>query len=93
VVAAALNTINNPTLETIMIYGFGLLGCTNPVSTAVLTEIALLNHGTAMVFTMTLSNGANIWVPAPWIVYTVLYVVMTLILIGMTVRRVRRIEV
>lgn len=93
VVAAALNTINNPTLEAIMIYGFGLLGCTNPVSTAVLTEIALLNHGTAMVFTMTLSNGANIWVPAPWIVYTVLYVVMTLILIGMTVRRVRRIEV
>jgi len=93
VIFAMISSLNNPVMEAIAIYGFGLLGCTNPISTAVLSEVVLLNKGQALFFTMTLSNGTSIPLVAPWVVYTILYGILALVLIRLTVRRVRRIEV
>jgi ABC-2 type transport system permease protein len=91
-IAAAIAT-SSPVTEAILIYVFGFLGCTNPVSAAILTEVVLLDKGAAPIFTIALSNGTNIPMIAPWIVYTVVYGILSVILIALTVRRVRRIEV
>lgn len=92
-IVALISMMNNPIMEAVMIYGFGLIGSTNPVSAAVLSEVALLQQNSAFFFTLTLSNGAVIPVVSPWIVYTVLYLLMSVVLIALTVRRVRKIEV
>ncbi len=80
-------------LEVAMLYGFGLLGCTNPIATAILSEVMLLNQNSVFFSTLTLSNGTAVPLVSPWIVYTVIYLLVSVVLLALTVRRVRKIEV
>ncbi|HLV43668.1 MAG TPA: ABC transporter permease subunit, partial [Aggregatilineales bacterium] len=50
-----------------------LLSATNPIGAAIFTEVVLQQNATAFLYTETLSNGANLPLLSPWIVYTVLY--------------------
>ncbi|MBN1311043.1 MAG: ABC transporter permease [Anaerolineae bacterium] len=84
---------SQPVLEILIFLIFALLACTNPIATAILTEVVLQQHGTAFVFTQTFSNGLNIPLPSPWIVYTLVYGVGTLVLVLLSVRRVRQVDV
>lgn len=86
-------TASNPMAEALLLYGTGLLACTNPIGTAILTETMLLQQGSVFYYTQTLSNGWTVPVLSPWIIYTVLYGILSIILLWMTVRRVRKIEV
>jgi hypothetical protein len=81
-----------PVIEATLLIVLGLVACTNPVATAILTEVVLLNYGSVWFFTFTLSDGTQLPLPSPWIVYTLLYVLMTVLLVIFTVRRVRKIE-
>ncbi len=81
---------SQPLLQAILAYLFGLLASTNPVTTAVLTETTLQQKGTALFFTQTLANGASIPLVSPWVVFSLLYLVGSYVLIGLTVRAVRR---
>ncbi len=91
--SALLSSMNNPVTEAVLIYGLGLLGCTNPIATAVLTEIVLLEKGTVFFFTVSLSNGTQIPLVSPWLVFTLLYAALSLALVLWSVRRIRQIEV
>lgn len=83
---------SRPEVEAPLLYLFGLLISTSPVATAIVTEVVLQQKGTAFFFTETISNGVNIPLVSPWIVYTILLLVMTVVLLLWTVRLVRRME-
>jgi glucan phosphoethanolaminetransferase (alkaline phosphatase superfamily) len=84
--------VNQPTLEAVAILIFGLIACTNPLATAVLTEIVIQQKNSVFVFSQTLSNGVSIPLPSPWIVYTILYILLTVWLVWLSVRTVRKVD-
>ncbi len=92
-IGALMFAASNPLLEALILYGFGLLACTNPIATAVLTEVVLLQNNSAFYFTQSLSNGTSLPLVSPWVIYTILYLIISLVMVLLTVRRVRRIEV
>lgn len=69
---------------------FTLLSSTNPIAAAVMTEVMLQEQGTVFIFTETLSNGTNLPLISPWILYTVFFLLGSLVLVVLTVRAVRR---
>jgi ABC-type transport system involved in multi-copper enzyme maturation permease subunit len=81
-----------PVLEAVMLYASGLITVLNPVATAVATEMMLQSHGMVFFFTETLSNGTAMPLIAPWMAYTVLYLVIALILVLLSIRYIRRQE-
>jgi hypothetical protein len=92
--------------QALLLYGFGFLVCTNPLATALITESyilspSMISHGNTIgYFTQTLTshsaNGAVINMDAPlvspWIGFTVFYLIFSVILVLLAIRRVRRIE-
>jgi len=86
---------NNNTLYAILYYLVGALISTNPLATAGATEYLLINERQAGFFSHTIStiNGSTqIPVVSPWIVFTVLYLVISAVLVSMAIRRIRRID-
>lgn len=79
-------------LQGAAVIAFGLLASSNPISTAVFTEVILLDKGSAFYFTQTLVDGTNLPLVSPWVVYTVIYLLGSLVLVLLTVRAVRRTE-
>jgi len=76
-------------------YGLGLLVSTNPLATAFFTQSLLIDKQAAGLFNVTVSSpGTTITIPlvSPWIVFSVLYLVISFVLLIVTVRRVNRIE-
>lgn len=62
----------------------------SPLSAGVATLATLLDSKTALTMTMTLSNGTSITYPSPWITYAVIYLLLSLVLIWLSVRLVKR---
>lgn len=81
---------NSALLHGVAVIVFGLLASTNPISTAVLTEVVLLEKSSAFYFTQSLAGGVMLPLVSPWVVYTVLYLLGSLVLVLLTVRAVRR---
>lgn len=79
-------------LEGLLTYLGNLFGASSPIGAAILTEIAIQQHGPALFYTQTLSNGVNIPLVAPWVIFTLIYGIISLVLIRLTVRLVRRTE-
>jgi ABC-type transport system involved in multi-copper enzyme maturation permease subunit len=82
-------------VQAALYYGFGALVVTNPLATAMMTEMLLVNSQHAGFFMQTLTSGAQtaqIPLVSPWIVFTILYLVVSAILVTLAIRRVRRIE-
>lgn len=63
-----------------MIYVGGFLLCTNPFLTAILTEVVLLNNQTAFFFKLNVTSNQDVWLVSPWIVYTLLCLLFSLVL-------------
>ncbi len=87
-----VSNLGQPVLEAVLNYGTILLASTNPIATAVATELTLQQYGAVFTYTEVLSNGTNITLISPWIVYTFVYVIGSLVMMGLTVRKVRQIE-
>lgn len=83
---------NQPAIEATVLIAFGLIACTNPLATAILTEVVLQQNNSVFVYTQTFSNGTSLPLPSPWIVYTVIYLVLTVILVRLSVVSVRRVD-
>jgi hypothetical protein len=83
---------NQPAVEIAVFVTFGLIACTNPLATAVLTEIVIQQKNTVFFFTQTFSNGVSVLLPAPWIVYTIIYLVLSVILIRSSVALVDKVD-
>jgi hypothetical protein len=85
--------INSPILEAILIYTGGFLVTTNPILTVIFTEIVLQEESTILFFDVNLSSSsASIPLVSPWIVYVLVYVILTLVLLASSVRLVKRPE-
>lgn len=83
--------VTSPALEMAIIYGAGLLVCTNPILAAVGTEIVLQEESTILFFDVSLnSTNQDILLVSPWIVYVVIGVLVSLALMASSIRLVRR---
>ncbi len=84
----------NPSLESEMMRNFvlWLLISISPLSAGVATLATLLDSKSALTMTMTLSNGTSVTYPAPWITYAILYLLLSLVLIWLSIRAVKRVD-
>lgn len=78
--------------QTVIIYLVGIILCTNPAATALITQYLLINQRTITTFSYTLNNGDTITLISPWIPFIVLYLLLTLLFFWLAVRRVNVIE-
>ncbi|HTP10797.1 MAG TPA: ABC transporter permease subunit [Anaerolineae bacterium] len=69
-----------------------LLISISPLSAGVATLATMLDSQSALTMTMTLSNGTSITYPSPWITYTLIYLLLSLLLIWLSVRVVKRVD-
>ena len=69
-----------------------LLISISPISAGVATLALLLDNKTAWTMTLSLSNGTSISYPSPWIAYTVIYLLLSIVLIALSVRAVKRVD-
>lgn len=90
IVGFSLDTVTSS--EIALLYISGLILSTNPAITAGLTQYFLINRRTLTVFSYTLGSGDTVTLVSPWIPFTVIYVVLSIVFFVLTVRNVRRID-
>jgi len=64
----------------------------SPISAAVMTEVILMEENSLFYFWYTIDSTHRIPIPSGWIVYSLVYLILGTILIGIAVLRVRRQE-
>lgn len=78
--------------EIFLLIGGWLLVSVNPLATAVATEVVLLEEQSAFLFTLPLPSGVSVTLISPWIPYVIFYLIVSLVLLWLSVRFVRRVE-
>ncbi|HEY77141.1 MAG TPA: hypothetical protein G4O00_13370 [Thermoflexia bacterium] len=79
------------TARIVLMYTFFSLLSLNPITASILTEVVLTEEQAIWLFRVPV-GGRSIWVPSGWIVYTVVYLTVGIVLVALTIRRVRRQE-
>ena len=69
-----------------------LLVSLNPLATAVATEVILLQEQSAFLFSLPLPSGITVTLISPWVPYVIFYLLLSLVLLWLSVRFVRRLE-
>jgi ABC-type transport system involved in multi-copper enzyme maturation permease subunit len=69
-----------------------VLVCTNPLLAAIASEAILVSDQSLFVTTTQLYGSRSITLPSPWIPYVIIYLALTLLMIQMSIRFVRRPE-
>jgi ABC-2 type transport system permease protein len=88
-----LSSVNfSPTVQAVLIYIFWALVSTNPIATAVATEVVLINEQTAFFFSLPLGGNVTVWLISPWLPYLAFCLVMGLAMIIGSILAVRRPE-
>jgi hypothetical protein len=89
----AANTGIPAVVEITVYYLRDLLISLNPITTALVTQDMLINRGELSFSTQTLvSTGGTIPVVSPWITFTIIYLVVSALLVVLSIRRMRHIE-
>jgi ABC-2 type transport system permease protein len=88
----SLSDVRSSNTDIALLYFSGGLLSLNPAATAVLTQYILLNQRTVGVFSYTLSGGDKVTLISPWIPFTVIYLLLTVVFFVLAVRRVRHLE-
>jgi hypothetical protein len=70
----------------------GIVVAINPAATMVATQQLLQEQQSLWLFESTLDNGTTVTLPMPWIVFTLFYLVMTVIIFVITTLRLKRID-
>ncbi len=78
--------------EIFLFIGGWLLVSVNPLATAVATEVVLMEEQSAFLFTLPLPSGVSVTLISPWIPYVIFYLIVSLVLLWLSVRFVRRVE-
>jgi ABC-type transport system involved in multi-copper enzyme maturation permease subunit len=83
-----------PTVEAEMTRNFilWLLVSISPLSAGVATLATLLDNQSPFTMTIPLTGGVSVTYPSPWITYTFIYLLLSLILIGLSIRAVKRVD-
>ncbi|HVO68806.1 MAG TPA: hypothetical protein VMT24_02100 [Aggregatilineaceae bacterium] len=88
----SLDSVGSSTAQIVMLYVAGGMLSANPAATALLTQYILLNQRTIGTFSYTLAGGDQVTLISPWIPFTMLYLILTVVFFLLSVRRARRIE-
>ena len=86
----SLDDAGNTSTEIGLLYGTGAALSLNPAATAVLTQYLLVNQRATGLFSYTLVNGDDVTLISPWIPFTAMYALLTLVFFILAVRRVRQ---
>ena len=78
--------------EWVLLLGRGLFICLNPLTTLLVTQDFLVNQQSVFTIDYTFQNGDVVTLPSPWIVFTVFYVIMAVVLFVRTARVLEKIE-
>ena len=70
-------------------YGLYITAGLSPVTAAIFTEVALEDQDTIWFFWQDVGSAHRILIPSAWIVYTVAFIILALVLLLITVLRVR----
>lgn len=82
-----------PAVEALLIYLQQFVISLNPITAGLGTQTLLINQQTLGFWSQTLSsNGGSIPVASPWISFTILYLVISAVLITLSIRQIRRTE-
>ncbi len=92
IIEPSLDNIQSVQAERAVIYALGVIISTNPAATALMSQYILVNQRTTGTFAYTLNNGQDMTLISPWVPFTVLYVLLTVVFFVLAVRRVRVIE-
>jgi hypothetical protein len=65
--------------------------CFNPLAAAIGSEVVLLENDSLWYMSQSY-NGVNFYFPSPWYVYSIVYILLSLLLLWLAVRRVSRPE-
>lgn len=89
-VKSAISFSSQPATELVLSYIELIVASTNPITTAIFTELALLEHNTLFIYTETVSNGTQYPLISPWLIYSVLLLVATAVLITGAIRKLKQ---
>ena len=78
--------------EIFLFVGRWLLVSMNPLATAVATEAILLEEQSAFLFSLPLPSGITVTLISPWIPYVIIFLILSLVLLWLSIRFVRRVE-
>ena len=92
IIEPSLDNIQSTQAEKALILALGFIVSTNPAATALMTQYILINQRTIGTFAYTLNNGQDMTLISPWVPFTILYTILTLVFFVLAVRRVRAIE-
>jgi ABC-2 type transport system permease protein len=82
-----------PFVEAALTYVTQFLISLNPMTTSLSTQELLINQQRLGFYTHTLSsNGSSIPLASPWISFTIIYLVLSAVMITLAIRRMRRTE-
>ncbi|MEE9616420.1 MAG: ABC transporter permease subunit [Anaerolineae bacterium] len=79
-------------VQAVMSYALYLTAGLSPITAAIFTELTLEEESTIWFFWQSVGSGRRILIPSAWIVYTVFYLALALVLLLVAVLRVRRQE-
>lgn len=86
------NDPNRARFEAILYFLGWLAVSVNPMATGITSEILLQDQGKLFLFDVTLSNGGQFTLVSPWIIFVIVYLLLSLVLLWLSVRFVRRAE-
>jgi hypothetical protein len=93
-VFATSSSMSTWLVEVVTMYATVLLSSLSPISTAVVTEIFLMENDTLFYFWQDISYTSAPWtrvlIPSPWAIYVPLYLMVALLMLLIAILRVRR---
>lgn len=97
VIALAIAEGINPgtgstTVEWGLLGARGIFVCLNPLTTLLATQQYLVNQQTIFTFEYTFANGTSTTLPSPWIIFTIFYLVLSIVIFFFSTRYLKRIE-
>jgi ABC-type transport system involved in multi-copper enzyme maturation permease subunit len=82
---------NSSFLTFLLMVGWILVSI-NPIATAILSEVLFLQEQALFTFSYPLQQGQAFTIISPWISYSIYYMIVSLILIWLSIRFVRKVE-
>jgi ABC-2 type transport system permease protein len=82
----------SPAAEVLLVVVGWLIIAINPLATAVTTEIILIQERSAFFATLPLSANENFQVLSPWIGYSLIYLLLSILFIFLSIRFTRRVD-
>lgn len=80
--------VSNPLVDTILTIMAVVISAISPLSSAILSEVILLEGGNAFFHTTAMSTGGSVTLPLPWIVTCVYMTIATILLLRATISKV-----